>query len=251
MTPTPISRGAWLTLDSVFAAEVMVRAGFDWAVVDLQHGVIGPDSVVALIASVQGCGVASWVRTQATNYPQANWALDVGADVVVIPQIRTAEQAREAVAYCRYSPDGHRSWGPIRAALRPASAPRQRIFLMIEDTDGVAAADEICATPGLDGILIGTSDLTLSLGGSMSDTQRRPTIDAVRVIVEACRRHGVDVAAYGGSDEMTSACANLGITTIALAADYELLAKGAQAAVAQCRQAPEPSMDPDVHILNA
>lgn len=179
------SLGAWLTLDSVFGAELMVRTGFDWAVIDLQHGAIGTDSVVPLLSAVQA-PAPRLVRTQATNYAQANWALDMGADVVVVPQIGSAAQAREAVAFCRYAPDGHRSWGPVRAALRPASAPRQRVYLMIEDTDGLAESEAICATPGLDGILIGTADLTLSLAGTVSDVLGGATFDAVRTIVEAC-----------------------------------------------------------------
>ncbi|MDF3305355.1 aldolase/citrate lyase family protein [Rhodococcus sp. T2V] len=236
-TSTAPSLGAWLTLDSVFAAELMVRTGFDWAVIDLQHGALGTDAVVPLLSAVQGAGVEAWVRTQATNYAQANWALDMGADVVVVPQIGSAAQACEAVGFCRYAPEGHRSWGPVRAALRPASAPRQRVYLMIEDTNGLAEAEAICATPGLDGILIGTADLTLSLAGSASDVLGGATFDAVRTIVEACTRHGLDVAAYGGSQEMTTACAENGIRTVALAADYELLHEGAQAALALARGA--------------
>ncbi|MDV7353295.1 aldolase/citrate lyase family protein [Rhodococcus oxybenzonivorans] len=143
--------------------------------------------------------------------------------------------ARRDRTFCRYAPEGHRSWGPVRAALRPASAPPQRVYLMIEDTYGLAEADDICATPGLDGILIGTADLTLSLAGSASDVLGGATFDAVRAIVEACTRHGLDVAAYGGSQEMTTSCAENGIRTVALAADYEVLHEGAQAALAQAR----------------
>ncbi|WP_256973183.1 aldolase/citrate lyase family protein [Rhodococcus sp. NCIMB 12038] len=106
---------------------------------------------------------------------------------------------------------------------------------MIEDTNGLADADAICATPGLDGILIDTADLTLSLAGSASDALGGATSDAVRRIVDACTRHGLDVAVYGGSQEMTLTCNENGIHTVALAADYEALREGAQAALAQAR----------------
>ncbi|GAA1905398.1 aldolase/citrate lyase family protein [Nocardioides lentus] len=231
-----LSLGAWLNLDSVLAAEAVVRAGHDWAAVDLQHGETQATGLVPMLAAVAGCGVPAWVRTQARDYAQASWALDMGADVVVIPQVSSAAQGAEALAFCRYAPDGHRSWGPTRAGLRAASAPAQQVYLMIEDAAGVAAADEICALPGLDGILIGPADLTVSLGGRVPDDLRSEgTLAAAATVVEACRRHDVAVAAFGGTPDMVPAWTGIGVTTIALVTDLGLLTQGAADALARTR----------------
>ncbi|KAF0965776.1 aldolase/citrate lyase family protein [Rhodococcus sp. T7] len=107
---------------------------------------------------------------------------------------------------------------------------------MIEDTNGSADADAICATPGLDGILIDTADLTLSLAGSASDVPGGATFDAVRRIVDACTLHGLDVAAYRRKPGHDIGVQRHEIHTVALAADYELVHEGAQATLAQARE---------------
>jgi len=234
---TTLSYGAWLDLDSVLAAEALAVAGFDWVAIDLQHGEAPRASVVGLLAAVQGRGAAAWVRVQADDLTMAAWCLDMGADVVVVPQVSSAAEAHAAVAASRYAPDGHRSWGPARAALRPAGAPDQRLVVMIEDAAAVEDADAICATPGLGGVLIGPADLTVSLGGTVPDdlTSDR-TLDAARRVAEAARAHDVEVAAYAGDGRLVPAWRGLGISTIALACDSGMVAAAGAARLGAARE---------------
>ncbi|MCH1865625.1 HpcH/HpaI aldolase/citrate lyase family protein [Nocardioides sp. CFH 31398] len=238
MTTSPrTSYGAWLDLDSVLAAEALAVSGFDWVAIDLQHGEASRSSVLALLAAVQGRGAQAWVRVHADDLTTAAWCLDMGADVVVVPQVSSAAEAAAAVAASRYAPDGHRSWGPARAALRPAGTPAQRLVVMIEDVAAVEDADAICATPGLGGVLVGPADLTVSLGGRVPDdlTSDR-TLDATRRVVEAASAHGLAVAAYAGDGRLVPAWRGLGIDTIALACDSGMVAAAGAARLAAARE---------------
>ncbi|WP_299058312.1 aldolase/citrate lyase family protein [uncultured Nocardioides sp.] len=237
MVSEQTSYGAWLDLDSVLAAEALAVSGFDWVAIDLQHGEVPRSSVVGLLAAIQGRGAAAWVRTHADDLTTAAWCLDMGADVVVVPQVSSAAEARAAVAAVTYAPDGHRSWGPARAALRRPDAPAQRLVVMIEDAAGVDDADAICATPGLGGVLIGPADLTVSLGGSVPDdlTSER-TLAAAGRVVDAARVAGVEVAAYAGDGRLVPAWRGLGITTLALACDSGMVAAAGAARLAAARE---------------
>ncbi|EFL27817.1 4-hydroxy-2-oxovalerate aldolase (HOA) [Streptomyces himastatinicus ATCC 53653] len=113
------------------------------------------------------------VRVEANDLTYIGKALDAGASAVIVPLIDNAQDAADAVAAVRYPPLGRRSYGPMRAQLRvgpnPADTHEQTAVLaMIETADGLANVEEICATPGLDGVYVGPSDLRLAIGGATS-----------------------------------------------------------------------------------
>lgn len=168
--------GYWSLLDSPVAAERLARTGYDYLAFDAQHGLFGYQGLLNnLIATdTRGSTAVGMVRVEANELTCIGRALDAGAAAVIVPLIDTAQDAADSVAAVRYPPHGRRSYGPMRAQLRIGPAPadthdQTAVLAMIETADGLADVEEICATPGLDGIYVGPSDLRLAIGGKTSD----------------------------------------------------------------------------------
>ncbi|ADI03549.1 MULTISPECIES: HpcH/HpaI aldolase family protein [Streptomyces] len=167
--------GYWSLLDSPIAAERLARIGYDYLAFDAQHGLFGYQGMLnnLLATDTKGSTAVGMVRVEANDLTYIGKALDAGASAVIVPLIDNAQDAADAVAAVRYPPLGRRSYGPMRAQLRigpnPADTHDQTAVLaMIETADGLANVEEICATPGLDGIYVGPSDLRLAIGGATS-----------------------------------------------------------------------------------
>jgi 4-hydroxy-2-oxoheptanedioate aldolase len=167
--------GYWVTLDAPPATERIARLGYDYVVLDAQHGLIGYDGLLTgLLAIDAGSAlsdrdVAGLIRVEANHPTPIGRALDAGAAGIIVPLIDTAEDVAAAVRAAKYPPLGVRSFGPLRASLRidaePAKANAATVVLaMIETPLGLKNVAEICATPGLDGLYVGPSDLSLALG---------------------------------------------------------------------------------------
>jgi 4-hydroxy-2-oxoheptanedioate aldolase len=180
--------GLWAAIPSPLTAEAVALAGPDYVVADQQHGALEPTTLMAMLQAIAGAGSAPLVRV-AGNEPFAiGQALDLGAQGVIVPMVESGEEAARAVAACRYAPEGIRSFG----ALRAGAGERPLCLVMIETRAGLENAAEIAATPGLDGIYIGPSDLALSLG--LQPTLRLehpPVLEALALVHAACADAGI------------------------------------------------------------
>lgn len=190
--------GLWATIPSPVTAELAARAGADYVVVDQQHGAVGPGEMLAMLQAVQGAGVPALVRVGSHDPWVIGHALDLGAEGVIVPLVDDPEEAADAVASCRYAPDGRRSWGRVRGD----AGDEPLVLAMIETRAGLESVEGIVATPGLDGVYIGPSDLSLGLGGHPARRLEHPAvldaIAAVRSAAEAagalCGLHCLDAA---------------------------------------------------------
>jgi 4-hydroxy-2-oxoheptanedioate aldolase len=180
--------GLWASIPSALTAEAAALAGADYVVADQQHGALDPATLMAMLQAIAGAGSAPLVRV-ARNEPFAiGQALDLGAAGVIVPMVEGGEEAARAVAACRYAPDGIRSFG----ALRAGAGDRPLCLVMIETRAGLEAAEEIAATPGLDGIYVGPSDLALSLGLQPTiRLEHPPVLEALETVRAACAAAGV------------------------------------------------------------
>src|SRR5471030_3027552 len=164
------SVGAWLSLGNVHTAELIANAGFDWLVIDMQHGLIPYADMLRMLPAISTTETTPLVRVSGNNLPEINKALDAGAMGVIVPLVNTAEEAAAAVSACRYPPDGTRSFGPTRAALYGgrgyATEANGQIacIVMIETQAGLDNLDAIVSTPGVSGVYVGPADLALALG---------------------------------------------------------------------------------------
>ena len=106
--------GTWVALANTNSAEIVANAGYDFVVIDMQHGGIAANDILPLIQVFDGKGIPALVRVTWTDQAQIMRALDLGAAGVVVPMVSTAEQAKTAADACRYPPAGIRSFGPVR-----------------------------------------------------------------------------------------------------------------------------------------
>jgi 4-hydroxy-2-oxoheptanedioate aldolase len=226
--------GLWGSIPSSLTAELAAMAGYDYVCVDLQHGLSDEATMVSMFQATQAAGAAPLARL-AWNEP---WlimrALDLGAVGVILPLIDNASEAARAVASCRYPPHGRRSYGPVRAEMVFGSASVEEMgaqalcFAMIETREGLENLDEIAATPGLDGLYIGPSDLSIALGlppravvdGVGED--RRALADAIERVLEACRANGLIAGMHCGGGGAASQFAADGFRLITVAVDTNL-----------------------------
>ena len=190
--------GAWMFLREPMTAEAAARLGYDYVVVDLQHGVASSEEALAMMQAAEAAGAIPVCRV-ATNQPvNIGKALDAGALAVIVPLVNTGEDARRAADAARYSPVGSRSFGPVAAVSRYsaeyATVANEHICLlvMIETAEALENLDEILSTPGVDGAYVGTFDLSLSLGLTPGPYHDDPRFhSAIDAILAACARHGV------------------------------------------------------------
>lgn len=189
--------GAWCSIPSAATIEWLCVAGIHYACLDQQHGFFDDLTLVDGIRAIERCGALPLTRV-AMNFPwMIGKALDAGALGVIVPMVEDGADAAAAVAACRYPPGGTRSYGPTRAQLfdKPATAHGFEdvlCFVMIETERGVKNADEIARTPGLDGIYIGPSDLTLALGHATLAGPESPLLnEPIEQIAAACKRNGI------------------------------------------------------------
>jgi len=236
------SVGAWLSLGNVHTAELLANAGFDWVVVDLQHGLIEYGDLLRMLPAISTTDTTPLVRVSGNNLPEINKVLDAGAMGVIVPLVNTAEQAAAAVSACRYPPDGTRSFGPTRAALYggrgyAAEANGQiACIAMIETQEGLDNLEAIVATPGLGGVYVGPSDLALSLGlPPRGDTDEPRHLAAVEQILAACKRAKVPAGIHTGGLEWTERRLAMGFDFVTLSNDIGFMMQAVTADLAAVR----------------
>ena len=185
--------GAWVLLPSGLGAEILGSAGFDFLLLDAQHGGVTWENMLTVLQGMGGSSSTALVRVGWNNPELIMRALDLGAGGVVVPMVSTQEEAARAAAATRYPPAGSRSFGPVRRPASPADANEKVLCLpMIETAEGLANLEGIVATEGVDGIFVGPVDLALALGHTAVDYSvvHPAVLDALEEIVRVCHRHG-------------------------------------------------------------
>jgi 4-hydroxy-2-oxoheptanedioate aldolase len=234
--------GYWVVLDCPPATERLARTGYDYLAIDAQHGLLDYAGVLNALMAVDAGGAVGLVRVEANLPTPIGKALDAGAGGVIVPLVSTAAEAAAAVAAARYPPSGIRSYGPMRSGLRigptPAEANEATVVLaMIETPEGLANVEAIAATPGLDGLYIGPSDLTIAVGGtSPTDAAVAAELDrALLRILAACDTAGITAGVHTFSGEEAAARLAAGFTFVSVSADLTHLEQAAAAHLAVAR----------------
>jgi 4-hydroxy-2-oxoheptanedioate aldolase len=228
--------GGWLLIPSPFSAEVMAQQGLDWLCVDMQHGLIGYETALAMLQAISTTSTTPIVRVPWNDQAMIMKMLDAGAYGVIVPMVNSRAEAEHAVAACRYPPQGIRSFGPTRAVYYAgfdyfAYANREVCCIpQIETATALENLDEILSVPGVDAAYIGPMDLSISLGlPPQADSDSQPYAEARQRIVEACRRHNVAAGIHSSAStapkrvkegfRMVLATSDLGALSRALAED--------------------------------
>jgi 4-hydroxy-2-oxoheptanedioate aldolase len=228
--------GSWVTLGDPISVELMGKAGYDWVILDTQHGGITWDNMLGCMQALDLGGTRALVRVGWTDPMQIMRAMDLGALGVIVPMVSNADQARIAAQAVRYPPHGIRSFGPVRNYYAvPGGPPQEPLCLvMIETAEALDNLDAIAATPGVDGLFVGPVDLAYSLGLGPALVMPDQVLSAIDEVVAACRRHGVisGCAALGNAPEL----ARRGVQFLTLGNDAGMVRKSAAADVAQIKE---------------
>ncbi len=231
----------WCGLASPVVAELIAREGYPAVTLDQQHGMYDMPSTVAGIAAVRMGGAAPIVRIPVGSFAVASRVLDLGAEGIVAPMINTPDDARAFAAATKFPPIGERSWGPIRAAtflgMQPVDYLAQAndnvvTFAMIETRAALKNLDAILATPGIDAIFLGPSDMSITLSdGKVLDPHSKDVDKAADQMAAAAQKAGKIVGAYVATPERANELAERGFRFFAIASDLGFLRAGAAAAL--------------------
>jgi 2-keto-3-deoxy-L-rhamnonate aldolase RhmA len=202
-----IAVGAEAATDARWLPVAYAEAGLDFVWIDLEHALPDPSTVAAHIQTARLAGITPLVRVPSLDGSLVRRLLDNGAQGIVLPFVEQAEVVADLVSFCRFHPAGRRGAAtPLLAHDFAAVTFAEHVrhddgsllkCVQIESATGVEAADAIAATAGLDLIVLGLGDLSLSLG--VPDDVTHPRVDeAVRRVLEACRGHGVWGGIAGG-----------------------------------------------------
>ena len=235
--------GLFLDMGSQLSTELCANAGYDWLLIDLEHGDATEADLVGLIHAVHSGGAAALVRPQSGERLRIGRPLDLGAGGIMVPRLTSAAEAAEAVAFLRYPPTGTRGIAiRVRGADLGAFAHNElarvndRIvgIVQIETLGALREADAIAATDGVDVLFVGPADLTHALGvpGRFDDPGYLAALDAV---IAACRSHGKSPGILLYDLAVVPRYIERGFRFVGLGSDGALVAEGAKRTLAAVR----------------
>lgn len=229
--------GCWLSLAAPFPAEMMGQAGFDWVLIDGEHGPNDLRTILAQLQVIASTQAHPVVRLAVGETYMLKQILDAGAQTVLVPMVESADQARQLVHDVTYPPNGGRGVGyALTRASRfgtiadyGTTADAQICLLVqVENLRGLAALDDILAVDGVDGVFIGPADLAADMGhmgrADHPDVQAA-IMDALARIKAAGKAPGI----LSTRDEMTREAIDAGAQFVAVGADILLLGHAARA----------------------
>ncbi|MDP1558632.1 MAG: aldolase/citrate lyase family protein [Nitrosomonas sp.] len=189
LAQSELTIGSWITLGHPAIAEIMAAAGFDWLVLDMEHSVLELSQVQSIIQVLDKQQCPAIVRLTSNHPDQIKRVMDAGATGVMVPMVKSAEDARAAVQSVYYPPRGQRGVGLARAQGYGATFPEYQrwleqnavVVVMIEHVDAVNAIDAILSVPGVDAYIIGPYDLSGSMGrpGDLNHPEVQAAIEQV------------------------------------------------------------------------
>jgi 2-dehydro-3-deoxyglucarate aldolase/4-hydroxy-2-oxoheptanedioate aldolase len=235
--------GLFLDLNSPTSAELCAAAGYDWLLVDLEHGATTEADLLGMLHAVEVGGSTPIVRPQSGERLRIGRALDAGARGIMVPRLDSADEAREAVTFLRYPPDGIRGVATrVRGAgLGTVAHPEvhrlnQRVvgIVQIESTGGLADADTIAAIDGVDVLFVGPADLSHSLR-IPGQFQHADYLAALERVVAACRAHGKAAGILVYDTAVVPRHVELGYSFVGIGADAAFVAEGAKRSLAAIR----------------
>jgi 2-keto-3-deoxy-L-rhamnonate aldolase RhmA len=237
--------GGWLSLNDPVAAEILARVGFDFLIIDTEHGAWDLVTLQTTLMGFNGTDTTPIVRVAWNDHVRIKQALDMGVEGILAPMVRTVEECRQLVRSCRYPPQGARGFGPRRASNyyrnldEYVAVANEAIFVMpqIEDVATLGTLDEFLTVPGIDAVAIGPNDLSGTTGFFRQHDHPANT-GAIDKIIASAKAASVPVCLGVNSrpDEQRDLIAR-GVRVLLATSDVELLAGGALRSLAANREA--------------
>jgi 4-hydroxy-2-oxoheptanedioate aldolase len=196
-----VALGTWVQMPSPEIVEAIGYQGFDYVIIDLEHGGFGLDTLPSMVRAAEAAGVTPIVRVPILEESTILWVLNTGAMGVQIPGISTREQAEQAVRFAKYYPEGTRGANPwVRStqynvsdwgAYTKRSNKETMVWLMIEGKEGIENFDEILEVPNIDAIVPGRFDISQSLG-IPGQVDHPMLLETVKKMVEKAKQKNIE-----------------------------------------------------------
>lgn len=235
--------GAWAHLGCGLSAEILAKSGYDVIIPDMEHAPYTLPALVSVLQAVESSGCFTMVRAPWNDMVCIKQILDCGADGVHIPYVNTRQEAEYAVRACKYPPLGIRG---VATSQRATGFGMQKmdyltranrdivVMLAIETPEGVENIDAIASVEGVDGIFVGPTDLSTSMG-YLADPGQPEVQAAIRKVEAAAKKHGKFLSTISSGGEDMRKKFDLGYSLLYLFSDTTGLAAAAQAHLQQAR----------------
>lgn len=225
--------GCIMGMPEPFIVEQMAMANFDFLLTDMEHTPLSVYQLQSMLISARGTESNFIVRSPWNDPVAIKQILDAGAEGIIVPWVNSREECEAAVAACRYPPDGIRGIGPRRAGrldgnttayLRQANE-EVLVLVQIEQLSAVERLEEILATPGLDGIMVGPADLAASMG-YRDDLGNAEVERAIGRILDGCLKHDVPFGMFTQTAERARKWIERGGKIATVGADFLFIDAG-------------------------
>jgi 2-keto-3-deoxy-L-rhamnonate aldolase RhmA len=226
--------GTMVTLPSPELTEILCSAGFDWLFIDLEHSALSIKDAQTILQTV-GPQVPCVIRVPVNDETWIKKSLDIGASGIIVPQILSAEEAAQAVRWCKYPPVGSRSVGIARAQGYGAhfktyvnsANTETAVILQIEHINAIHSIESIVEIPGIDCLFIGPYDLSASMGkmGHINDPEIRAAIAKVKKCAD---RVDLPTGIFGMTPDVVKPYIEAGFTLIAVNIDTMIFGEAAK-----------------------
>lgn len=235
--------GMWVCSGSPLVAEICAGSGMDWLLVDMEHSPNGLASTLAQLQAIAAYPATPVVRVPTGSEVLIKQVLDLGAQNILVPMVSSADEALRLVEAVRYPPRGRRGvgsalarsarWNRVDGYLVNADE-HVSLFVQVETVEGLAAAEQIAAVDGVDGVFVGPSDLAASMG--LLGQQSHPDVEAaVLGAFEAVLRSGKPVGVNAFDAAIADRYIAAGASFVLVGADVALLARGSESLAARHR----------------
>lgn len=249
-----IPLGTWLMSGASSTAEAMGRAGFDWLLLDLEHVPVDDRDAVGILQAIAATRAAPVTRLAANDAVLFKRALDMGAQTVMVPFVNSADEARRAVSYAKYPPEGVRGFAAMHRASGYGTVKdygrraNESVFTIIqlETPQAVAALEDIAAVPGVDALFLGPGDLSASMG-HIGNLAAPPVQAAIADVAARCRRIGIPCGIVGPTPEMVVSFAAAGYDFVAVASDMGMMMRQAATFIEAIRTGPAAGFSSSVY----
>ena len=220
--------GAWSVIPSLLSVRLLAAAGFDYVVIDLQHGGATESDLPGMTNAIRLAGATPMGRVRHAHPADIGRALDLGCAGVIVPNVNSAGQAREVAGAVRYPPAGYRSAGGVFAAEEPVC------LVMVESVAAVTDLPATLDTDGVDGIYVGPRDLSLALGCAF-DPDDPVLSQTFAKVWAACAAAGKPVGVHATEAAIARRYREGGCTLITTGADAAAITRDATAQLRAAR----------------
>ncbi len=241
--------GTFVMSASPLVAEAVGCAGFDWAVIDMEHTPLDLDGLVRMLQAVAGTAMLPITRIPWNDTVVVKRLLDAGAQTILFPFVQNADEAKMAVEACKYPPTGVRGmaamsrgsrFGTVKDYFKVAN-DGVSVIVQIESPEAMDRLEEIAQVEGVDSIFIGPGDLSGAMG-HVGDLLHPEVVAVMAHSVERCHALGLPIGTVGGTTDAVATYRKAGFDYIGVASDLGLMMRTCAATLSTIR-----SMDVENH----